>query len=139
MARPLTKKDKNGVLYVRPASVESVIDALAGKDLDSIKGRAEIRSPNSSQYVPSESLVFVIRDAWRRGDQKTMEALFPFLLNRCEARLKAKIPREEFADAEEVRENILNEFALLFAEDLTDPRCRLDFFECRFNAAFRTF
>jgi hypothetical protein len=36
-------------------------------------------------------------------------------------------------------DDVLGEFAVLFAADLTDHRCRLDFFECRFNAAFRTF
>jgi len=139
MARRLTKKNKDGVLYTRPAAIESIIDALAGKDLDSIKGRAEIRSPDSNQYVPSECLVFLIRDAGRRGDHAAMNALLPYLLARCEGRLKGKIQREEFADAEKIREDILGEFAVLFAADLTDPRCRLDFYECRFNAAFRAF
>ena len=139
MARPLTKKDKQGVLYTRPAAVDGTIDALTAQDLDAIKRRAEIRNRDSSQYLPSECLVYMIRDAGRRADEPAMEAILPFLLSRCEAILRTKIRREEFSDAEEMIDDVLGEFAVLFAADLTDHRYQLDFFECRFNAAFRTF
>jgi DNA-directed RNA polymerase specialized sigma24 family protein len=139
MARPLTKKDKQGVLYTRPAAVDRIIDALTGQDLGAIVHRAEISNQDSSQYLPSECLVYAIRDAGRRGDETAMKAVLPFLLHRCEAILRTKIRREEFSDAEEMIDDVLGEFALLFAADLTDHRYHLDFFECRFNAAFRTF
>lgn len=40
---------------------------------------------------------------------------------------------------EELRAEILGDFAVLFAEDGTHGKHKLDFFECRFNLAFRTF
>jgi hypothetical protein len=69
-----------------------------------------------------------------------MSAIMPALLARCETILKAKIPADYVPNAEELREEILGEFALLFAEDgCPDIINELDFFECRFNAAFLTF
>ncbi len=139
MARPLTKKDKQGVLYKRPSPVERTIDELQGQNLDAVVRQAEIRNRESGQYLPSECLVYLIRDAGRRGDGTAMTTILPFLLPRCEATLRGKIQREEFPDAENIIEDILSEFAVLFAADLTNPLSPLDFFECRFNAAFKTF
>lgn len=112
---------------------------MQGQNLDAVVRRAQIRDRESGQYLPSECLVYLIREAGRQGDDTAMTAILPLLLPRCEATLKGKIRREEFPDAENVIEDILSEFALLFAADLTDPLSPLDFFECRFNAAFKTF
>jgi hypothetical protein len=69
-----------------------------------------------------------------------MNALMPRLLNRCMAILQAKIPANYLPNAEEVREEILCEFAVLFAEDGCEGTPNhLDYFECKFNAASRTF
>jgi RNA polymerase sigma factor (sigma-70 family) len=68
-----------------------------------------------------------------------MNALLPFLLARCEAVLKSKVAAT-LSNAEEIRENILSDFSLMFVEDIHEEEDdELDYFECRFNAAFRTF
>jgi RNA polymerase sigma factor (sigma-70 family) len=70
-----------------------------------------------------------------------ISSLLPILLGRCEAILKAKIRADDLDNAEEVREEILGDFSVLFAADAAEPDSgnTLDFFECRFNLAFRRF
>jgi RNA polymerase sigma factor (sigma-70 family) len=132
--------DRSGTLYVRPATVDAAIDAAILDDLDTLVRRARISKRSSPDFVPLECLVHLIRDARRKGDQRVMSAIMPALLGRCETILKAKIPADYLPNAEELREEILGEFALLFAEDGCPGTINaLDFFECRFNAAFLTF
>jgi len=62
------------------------------------------------------------------------------VLGRCEAILRNKVPDGRLPNAAEIRENILGQFSLLFIEDGSgDCPDELDYFECRFNSAFRTF
>jgi len=140
MAQPLTKTKRNGALYARPADIDAIIDEAEREDLETLVRRARIPRRSSPGFLPLESLVYIIRDARRRNDQKTMSDLMPVLLVRCEAILKAKITADDLPSAQEVTEEILGEFAVLFAEDGQPGSTNaLDFFECRFNAAFRTF
>lgn len=68
-----------------------------------------------------------------------MSAVLPVLLGRCEANLLAKVPNTGMPDAASLRQDILDELAGLFATDTTtDGSDELDFYECRFNKAFRT-
>lgn len=66
--------------------------------------------------------------------------MLPVLLARCEANLIVKVPDDQLPEAATVREDILGEFSELFASDGTgkDPD-ELDFYECKFNRAFRFF
>lgn len=139
MARPLTKIDHDGHLYIRPPSVEASIDAAIGQDLQTLDNRAAITDPRSADFLPLECLVHLIRDAGRRGDENAMNTLLPRLLGRCEAILRKKMPTSAKGDWEDVREEILGDFSVLFAEDGSDEKQTLDFFECRFNLAFRNF
>ena len=69
-----------------------------------------------------------------------MSILLPPLLARCEAMLIRKIPDRSRPNAIDIREEILGEFSVLFAEDGSGENPdQLDFFECRFNRAFRYF
>ncbi len=140
MARPLLKKDQNGVPYSRPAAVETAIEIAMLQDCSRLQQRASERNRHVPEFLPSECLVFLIREAWRRRDEPVMNALLPPLLARCEAILRSKIPDGDLPNAAEIRETVLGDFSELFVEDgsSSDPN-RLDFFECRFNLAFRTF
>lgn len=139
MTRPLTKKDKDGNLYIRPVAIEKAIDAAMNQDLAVLQERAQVVDDKSPQYLPTECLVHIIRHAKRDGDERTMSALLPWLLARCEAVLLKRIPDSRPSGAE-IREDILGEFSLLFAEDGSGKSPdELDFYECRFNRAFRFF
>jgi hypothetical protein len=140
MIRPLTKKDQYGRPYQRPAEVEKAIDVATQQDIVTLRERAVVRKRDSPDFMPMECLIYMIREAGRRHEEKTMSILLPPLLARCEAILKKKILDNDMPNAAEIREEILAEFSVLFAEDGfgTNPD-ELDFFECRFNLAFRCF
>ena len=130
MARPLTKLTKTGTLYKRPAAIEANVDGALAQDIATLGCRAQVTDRGSPDYLTSECLVHLIRDSIGRADIAMQNTLVPVLLGRCEAILRSKIPRNEH-----LREEVLGEFALLLVENTTE----LDYFECRFNHAFRTF
>src|SRR5580704_19792038 len=117
MAQLLTKRDRNGTLYARPSEIDAVIDAAMREDRDTLMRRARIQRRTSTGFLPLECLVYLIRDARRRNDENTMSDLMPILLGRCEAILRAKLTPDDLPTAEDVRGEILGEFAVLFAED----------------------
>lgn len=140
MARALTKKDQDGNPYTRPALVEEKIDDALQHDLATLLRRSQVTQKSSPDFLPLECLVHVIREFRRRDDQHAMSALLPVLLRRCESILKSKVPDDYLPMAEDVREEILGEFSLLFAEDNRNGGTNeLDYYECRFFHAFRTF
>src|SRR5579884_2935038 len=139
MALPLTKTAHHGKLYTRSPSVEAAIDGAIGQDVETLSRRASIVNRFSAEFLPLECLVHLIRDALRRGDEDMTDTLLQRLLGRCDAILRKKIPADIAGDWDEARAEILGDFAVLFAEDATDDKHKLDFFECRFNLAFRAF
>jgi hypothetical protein len=82
MAIPLTKHYPDGCRYFRPPTVEATIDERLGQELTTACRRAAITDRRSAEYVPSEALVHLIRDARRRNDEATMDILLPILLRR---------------------------------------------------------
>lgn len=138
MARALTKRHRTGKLYSRPPEVESKIDDALGQDVATLRRRVLVRDSASPEFLESECLVHLIRNARRREDDATLAALFPVLLARCEDNLKASLSRT-LANTTDLTEEILGRFAELFAVDGSgDNPDQLDYYECRFNSAFRT-
>jgi RNA polymerase sigma factor (sigma-70 family) len=134
MAQPLTMTYPDGKPYRRPAEIEITIDAALAQDLKTQYDRALIRDFASPDYLPSECLLHLIRDAQRRNDERAFNGLLPRLLARCEANLNARVD-SKLRQAPQLRKDILGDFAELIATD--GPQ--LDFFEIRFNKAFVTF
>ena len=140
MARPLTKRQLNGELYTRPPTVEAQIDEVLKLDLAMLKQRLEIIDRKAASYLRSECLVHLIREAKRAGDNDRTALVLPVLLLRCETILQKKIPDSELFDAESLRDEVLGQFGEMIASDGADTDSNeLDFYECRFNYAFRTF
>jgi hypothetical protein len=138
MARPLTKLTRTGTLYTRPTPIEENIDGALAEDLPALCRRAHVTDQGSPDYLTSECLVHLIRDSIRRTDLAMQSTLLPILLSRCEANLRAKIPRS-VPNAVHLRDEVLGEFALVLAKDgSTEDTDELDFYECKFNHAFRT-
>ncbi len=137
MAEPLTKRSKEGVLYVRPPEVESNINGALNQDTVHLIRRAQETDRGSPDYLRSECLVHLIRAAIRGGDDSRYNALLPILLSRCETILKWKIG-VQVPNAEYVREEVLSEFSILFADEAQDePPDELDYYEVKFNHAFQ--
>lgn len=136
MARPLTKKDQKGDLYVRPPSIEAKIDGAIGQDWVTLSKRAKINDPNAPDFLPRECLVHMIREAIRRSDQRLATVLMRPLLLRCGANLLKTVPDNAIPNAADIREDILNSFQMLFTEEAAEDA--LDYYECKFGSAFRS-
>ena len=138
MARPLTKRKKDGTPYVRPRSVERALDCALLLAPDVLIERAYIDDQSRAEYLSSECLVHIIREANRRRDVNLRNQLLTPLLLRCERILRAKIPVSIWPNAAELREEVLGQFGELIAVDCaTEDASDLDYYEVRFNDAFR--
>ncbi|MBU1057869.1 MAG: hypothetical protein KJ804_06065 [Proteobacteria bacterium] len=138
MARPLTHTKKDGSLYTRSSVVEAQIDTTVQLSQSDLQARLLIIDRNDPGYLVSECLVHLVRKGRRSDDQKLMYAVLLVLLGRCEANLLNKIPDGRVPDAANIREKILEDLTDLFVTDGTgDIPDELDFYECRFNLAFR--
>ena len=139
MARPLTKRTAGGALYTRPHDVEAQIDEAIYLSRSDLQCRLSIADRTAPSYLRSECLVHLVREGRRSGDQQVMSAVLPVLLGRCEAILLRKVPDGGMPDAAGLRQQILEELTDLFVTDGTgNISNELDFYECRFNLAFRT-
>ena len=138
MIRQLTKNTREGVRYFRTQAVENQIRVALQSDFKSLRARLLVTDPALSEYLSSECLVYLVRDALRREDEDRLKATLPVLLGRCEAILSVKIG-DSLPNADQLREEVLSEFSGLLASDGTgDQPDELDIYECRFNMAFRT-
>jgi hypothetical protein len=137
MARPLVKTNKNGVL-IRPPTVEAKIDAALAQDWFTLSAQARVTDPRSPDFLSSECLVHLIRDAIRRDDERVSRVLMPHLLSRAEANLLRTVPDSRMRNAESVRQNILSSLAMMFIEERSEEQQKeLDFYECKFLSALR--
>jgi len=138
MARPLTKVKPDGTLYARSSAIDAEIDEAARLSLPALSSRLSIGDRNNPDYVSSECLVHLVRKGRHSNDQGLMSALLPILLGRCEANLLVKVPDGGMPDAASLRQEILDDLTDLFVLDgSADGSDELDFYECKFNKAFR--
>jgi len=139
MARPLTKPGDKGPL-IRPAVIEAQIDEAIALVLPALRARLVVTDHQHPLHLRSETLVHLVRHGRRIGDQALIGAALPVLLGRCEANLFVKVPDGQLPEAASVREEILGKFSELFASDGHGAAPdELDFYECKFNRAFRFF
>jgi hypothetical protein len=139
MARPLTKTEPDGTLYRRPAAVEAQVDEAVQLKLSDLRRRLLVTDRNDAAYLCSECLMHLLRHGRRAGDQPLMSLVLPVLLGRCEANLLVTVPDGRMPDATSLRQEILDELTeLLVLDGLGENPDELDFYECRFNKAFRT-
>lgn len=138
MARALTNTEPDGSLYMRPVAVEAQIDETLRLTRFELQSRLLITDRKASGYLRNESLVHLVREGRRAGDQQLMNAVLPVLLGRCEANLLAKVAEGALPAADSIRQRILEDLTDLFVVDGSGEfPDELDFYECRFNLAFR--
>jgi hypothetical protein len=138
MARPLTKATPDGSPYVRPASVEAQLDEAVQLALPALRPRLMITDKEDAGYLRHECLVHLMRQGRRSGSEELMNAVLPVLLSRCEANLTVTVADGRIPAAADLRQEILDRLTELFVTDGSGGcRSELDFYECRFNRAFR--
>lgn len=128
MIRPLTKVSQEGEVYSRPEGVEENVAGALGLGIEAIRARLKAGS-DSDEYLASECLVFLFREARANNDDNMCDLIARAILNRCENILRRRV-------SPQLLDDILGEFAVLLANDADEE---LDYFECRFNNAFRTY
>jgi hypothetical protein len=140
MARALTKTRADGPLYLRPPEIERQIDEVLPLGIWELRERLAVPDEKAPAYLHSETLVHLVRMAILENRQEVSSAVLPVLLGRCARNLNAKIHEGDFSDVESLREEILSQFSELFVDDaVAENGGMLDYYECRFNSAFRKF
>ncbi|HEY1653710.1 MAG TPA: hypothetical protein VGF86_01195 [Candidatus Tumulicola sp.] len=133
MAKRLTKETKNGSTYSRPAPVEVNIDGAINQPLEVIRQRLQVVSGTDPDFLTSECIVHLLRQATNAGDEERLAVLHEFLMRRVDRILVSKIRDSDMPNAEEVRLEATYDLDVLIARRSAD----LDFFEVRFNMALR--
>ena len=140
MARALTKTQLDGSPYVRPPEIERQIDEVLPLGISELRERLAVTDAKDPKYLRSETLVHIVRMAILENREGLSGATLPVLLMRCAGNLNAKIHDGDLPDVESVKEEILSQFSELFVDDaVARDGGMLDYYECRFNSAFRTF
>ena len=80
MVRPLTRRTGNGDRYTRPPNIEAAIDVALALDWPALQERAFIRDRRATDYLPSECLVHLIRQAHRERHDTIRDQLLAILL-----------------------------------------------------------
>ena len=99
MVRPLTKRTSTGDLYRRPTDVERHIDAALAQDKSIIRRRVAVADQKSPDYLKSECLVHMLREAIQKNDDGQFNTLLTVLLSRCEKITLSKIRDKKFPNA----------------------------------------
>ena len=140
LAVPLRKTDSDGRIYVRPPEVTCEIAELSRLTKEHFIER--LKADGSDERVRPECVLYFVRRPPFGGDEDVFLLLFTDIRQRI---LKAvpvptRIITGDAMKAErsidlDMRDAVLDEFQLLLCQDRMGYQERLDFFECRFNAA----
>lgn len=123
--QPLTRRG-----YKRLAATERQIVAASALDARALISRAQQRDDGTPGYLSAEAITYFIRRADGDGDQKTRDALFRELLERCTPFFRGKFR----GFTKEVREDLQAEVMNKVVEDLLAEDDRGDFMQVRFWA-----
>lgn len=135
MPRPLTKLDKNGVPYRRRPPVDAAIEACLAKGRVDVLVQAAIADRNHPDYLPSEVLAHLVRQSRQDNSDRQFEQLFKLLMARVAGSLRGSVRDNQLANAEELRQGIMSELALLLAADRANTTPELDVYEVVFDKA----
>jgi hypothetical protein len=131
---PLRKRTLKGDLYTRPPEIEGKLLELSGLPREEAVTRCKIPERDDPAYVPSECLLHFVRSFRENPARPEFEVLYRLLATR----LLRKLPRDSGRlDDTLIREEVFGRFCELLAEDLRSYSERLDFFEIRFDKAFK--
>jgi hypothetical protein len=105
---PLRKRDKAERLYIRPREITAKLEELTLLPRHEVAARCGVLEPADPKYVPSECLVYLVREHRSRPTDECSEMLYKTLMERFLKKILK--PGSEFADAESLVEgNIRDE------------------------------
>lgn len=139
---PLRKRQQDGSLYCRPHEIERHIAMLSQVTKQDFVERVRITDSGDERFVPSECLLYFARRPVFGSDETVLFALFTAIRQRVlkavpvlARRIPGKPQRAECSIDLDIRDAVLGKFNELLCQDRKEYQERLDFFECRFNAA----
>lgn len=138
MIRVLRKKTLNGDPYVREPRIEALLIELSELPRENLIERVVISKRSDPLYMPSECLLYFLRDSCIDGDEMWFERLYRILAER----VLRSLPRAENFDGktasitdEAIRDLAFGQFVELLAADRHCYLENLDFFEVHFDGA----
>ncbi|MEZ6140774.1 MAG: hypothetical protein R3B84_09405 [Zavarzinella sp.] len=134
------KKQRDGQIYTRPPEIEVVISDMSRLTKNEFVKR--VKANDTVNSIPSECLLYFLRRPLFNGDDEVQGEIFTAIRQRV---LKAvPVPGRHISGKSQVaeksvdldiRDAVLDKFQELLCKDRNEYQERLDFFECRFNAA----
>jgi DNA-directed RNA polymerase specialized sigma24 family protein len=137
MVRPLTKCNKQGNPYQRLPAIDASIAQALQDSLTTFVSRSAVTDRDDPQYLDTEVLVHLIRNALTANDTAASTALVGCLGIRCLRILRHRVRPNRLFNATDVHEETISRLYEQFADDQANPALgTLDFYEIRFNQAF---
>lgn len=128
--RPLTRRRRAGQVYVRPREVQTVLEGIAGSTFAAVLQRARITDPSASGYLPSECLVYCVREAHRAGEREATSSLMEALLRRSVRSVNRGLRSLPGDDPAQAAQDVISTLTRRIVDLAGD---RGDFYQVRFN------
>jgi DNA-directed RNA polymerase specialized sigma24 family protein len=139
---PLRKRKVGGELYTRRTQTIASIEKSLQCSFDDLIGQASIRDRRHSDYVPSEVLVYHLRQAKSDKLDGRFIRLYDLLRDRIERacpQANRNVGERVYEDARlaEIRDETIDHVTELMFRDLQDYDEQLDIYEVVFDKAVR--
>lgn len=133
MLRPLTKRRTDGTPYQRRAHVEARLRELVKLSRAEIRELLTVRDRSDPRFIPTECLIYLLRDAKQGNTPAWFNALFRVIEGRCKQTLTRTIRALGTNDHETLREEALSRVMMRLARGLEQDPEKLDAFEVAFD------
>lgn len=136
--RPLRHKTLQGEIYVRSAKTEASLHELLALSHDLLLERCSSPLRELAEHVSNECLVYLVRT--QHGGTATTERLYKILIDRVIRQLPdrdASDSRPLSLTGSNISDEVLGRFLEMLAGDKLNYDERLDYFELRFDGAFK--
>ncbi|MGD0207520.1 MAG: DNA-binding response regulator [Verrucomicrobiota bacterium] len=137
---PLRNRGLDGKLYTRPPGIEAKLVEISTLTRDEISTRCAIEDSESPEHLPSECLVYLIREYRSKPLDDCAEAIFKTLMER----VLRGLPQGESSEGEKewltdanVRDEARYRFVEMLAKDRVEYLEALDIYEVRFQMALK--
>ncbi|WP_306046577.1 hypothetical protein [Nioella sp. MMSF_3534] len=142
VVQPLKKRKIGGELYTRRPPTMQYIEKSVQWPFDELLNRASIRDRRHSEYVPSEVLVYYLRQTKSDNSDGRFIQLYDILRDRVEAacpRANRRMGEKVHEDARlsEIRDATVDHVTELMFTDRQDYDEQLDIYEVVFDKAVR--
>lgn len=140
---PLRKRKASGGLYTRRSPIIDLVEKSLAWSFDDLLDRATIRDRCNDEYVPSEVLVYHLRQTKSDNSDGRFVALYNILRDRIEAacpRPNRQVADKVYEDARtaEIRDATVDHVTELMFTDRQGYDEQLDIYEVVFDKAVRS-